>query len=142
MVAFWRHGYAATTYRSLENYPDGETYPGLLMVRFNGSLFFANAPDFADEIREGVAAFEPQVVLVDCESITSVDATAIIVISKLSDELTRTGVELRFARVRETVIDVIRRSEEGKTLDPESFYISVQAGVDAYLFETDSSTES
>ena len=131
-----------TSYRSLENYPDGETYPGLLMVRFNGSIFFANAPDFADEIREGVAAFQPQVVLVDCESITSVDATAIIAISKLSDELTQTGVELNLARVRETVMEVIRRSEEGKTLDPERFYISVQAGVDAYQSDMESSTES
>ena len=38
-------------YRSLEYYPDGETIPGLLIARFDGSLFFANAPDFADEIR-------------------------------------------------------------------------------------------
>jgi SulP family sulfate permease len=131
-----------TTYRSLESYPDGETYPGLLVLRFNGSLFFANAPDFADEIREGVAAFEPDIVLVDSESITDIDATAIIAISELSDELTQTGIELRFARVRETVMDVIRRSEEGETLDPERFYISVQAGVDAYLSETEPSTES
>jgi hypothetical protein len=42
-----------------------------------------------------------------------------------------------FARVRETVMDVIHRTKEGKTLDPERFYISVQAGVDEYLSETE-----
>ena len=56
--------------------------------------------------------------------------------------MTQAGVELRFARVRETVMEVIRRSEEGKTLDPERFYISVQAGVDAYQSDMESSTES
>ena len=65
----------------------------------------------------------------------------IIITSELSDELTRAVVELHFARVRKTVMEVTRRSEEGKTLDPERFYISVQAGVDAFLSEMESSTE-
>ncbi|MCP4168021.1 MAG: SulP family inorganic anion transporter, partial [Chloroflexi bacterium] len=76
-------------YRSLEHYPDGETYPGLLIVRFDGSLFFANAPDFAEEIREGVKLFEPSVVLVDGESISDIDATAIATFSDLHAELQR-----------------------------------------------------
>ena len=59
-----------TSYRALENSPDGETYPGLLIVRFDGSLFFANAPDFADEIRTGLSLTEPKptVVLVDADA--------------------------------------------------------------------------
>ena len=125
------------TYRSLENYPDSETYPGLLIVRFDGSIFFANAPDFVDEIRAGVEAFHPAVILVDCESITSIDATAIIAMSELNNELDRAGITLRFARVRQTVINVMKRSRDGQALDPDRFYVSVQAGVDAYLQETD-----
>jgi high affinity sulfate transporter 1 len=124
-------------YRALENYPQGETYPGLLIVRFDGSLFFANAPDFADEIRAGVELTEPKpkVVLVDAESMNSIDATAVITIVELEEELQRCGVDLRFARVKTQVMDVMRRAGIEEAIQPEHFYVSVQAGVDAYLAE-------
>jgi high affinity sulfate transporter 1 len=122
-------------YRALENYPDGETYPGLLIVRFDGSLFFANAPDFTEEILAGVGQTEPKprVVLVDAESINNVDATAVITIKELTEELQRAGVELRFARVKTHVMDVMRRAGIEEAIQSQHFYLSVQAGVDAYL---------
>jgi high affinity sulfate transporter 1 len=87
-------------YRGLENYPEGETIPGLLILRFDGSLYFANASDFADEVRAGVELTDPsaRVVLVDGESINGIDATAIDTITELYDELKRSGISLRFAR--------------------------------------------
>jgi high affinity sulfate transporter 1 len=96
-------------YRSLENYPDGETVPGLLVTRFDGSLFFANAPDLVEEIRFGVEVTDPtpSVVLVDFESVTEVDATALINVRELSEELERAGIDLRLARVR-THVSTIR----------------------------------
>ena len=125
-------------YRSLENYPDGETYPGLLITRFEGSLFFANSPDMADEIRYGVEVTEPapSVVLVDFESITEVDATALITISELNEELERAGTDLRLARVRTHVLDLMRTTELDEAIGQEYIYDSVHAGVDAFLAES------
>ena len=39
-------------FRSLERYPEGETYPGLLVVRFDAGLFFASADALGDRLRE------------------------------------------------------------------------------------------
>jgi high affinity sulfate transporter 1 len=124
-------------YRSLENNPDGEIYPGLLITRFEGSLFFANAPDMADEIRYGVEVTEPApaVVLVDVESITEVDATALITIKELNEELERSGIDLRLARVRAHVLDLMRTTELDQEIGPEYIYDSVHAGVGAFLAE-------
>jgi high affinity sulfate transporter 1 len=124
-------------YRSLENNPEGETYPGLLIARFEGSLFFANAPDMADEIRYGVEVTEPspRVVLVDFESITEVDATALITIGELNEELERAGTDLRLARVRAHVLELMRTTELDKDIGPEYIYDSVHAGVNAFLAE-------
>jgi high affinity sulfate transporter 1 len=124
-------------YRSLENNPDGEIYPGLLITRFEGSLFFANAPDMADEIRYGVEVTEPApaVVLVDFESITEVDATALITIKELNEELERSGIDLRLARVRAHVLDLMRTTELDQEIGPEYIYDSVHAGVGAFLAE-------
>jgi SulP family sulfate permease len=124
-------------YRGLENYPEGETVPGLLVLRFDGSLYFANAPDFADEVRSGVELTDPRprVVLVDGESINGIDATAIDTITELYDELKRSNISLRFARVRAHVMDIMQRTGLDETLGADHFYVSVQAGVDAYLAE-------
>jgi len=124
-----------TDFRSLANYPGGETYPGLLIVRYDGSLFFANAPDFADEIRAGIALVEPrpQVVLVDAEPINGIDATSAMAIQELQQELLRDGVELRFARVKTRVMEVMRRAGIDEIFAPEHFYATVQQGVDDYL---------
>lgn len=122
-------------FRSLEHYPDGETYPGLLIVRFDGSLFFANAPDFADEIREGIALYQPKVVLVDGESISDIDATAIITMRELHDELRKLDIDLRFASMKSYVMEIIERTDAVERIGPDRFYASIQTGVDAYLAE-------
>ncbi len=130
-------------YRSLENYPEGETLPGLLIARFDGSLFFANAPDFADEIRFGVEVTDPapSVVLVDFESVTEVDATAIITIKELNEELERDGIDLRLARVRTHVLELMRTTDLVEIIGPEHIYESVHAGAEAYLAEPQAEVE-
>lgn len=124
-------------YRSLENFPDGETVPGLLVVRFDGSLFFANAPDLAAEIRFGVEVSDPhpKVVLLDCESIAEVDATALITMAELNEELERSGIDLRLARVRTHVLDLMRTTDLVDKIGPVYIYDSVHAGVEAFLAE-------
>jgi SulP family sulfate permease len=128
------------TFRGLENYPEGETYPGLLILRFDGSLFFANAPDFADEVRAGVELSDPppKVVLIDGESINGIDATAINTIEELNDELGRKDISLRFARVRANVMEIMQRAGLEEIIGSEDFYTSVHEGVDAILAEQQS----
>jgi MFS superfamily sulfate permease-like transporter len=123
----------------LEHYPEAETIPGLLIARFDGSLFFANAPDLADEIRFGVEVTEPtpRVVLVDFESVTDVDATALITIKELNEELERTGIDLRLARVRAHVLDLMGTTDLEEEIGTEHIYDSVHNGVEAFLAETD-----
>jgi SulP family sulfate permease len=124
-------------FRGLESYPEGETYPGLLILRFDGSLFFANAPDFADEVRVGVELTDPtpRVVLIDGESINGIDATAINTIIELNDELARADIALRFARVRANVMEIMQRAGLEEVIGSQDFYTSVHDGVDAFLAE-------
>ncbi|MFC2053043.1 SulP family inorganic anion transporter [Chloroflexota bacterium] len=124
-------------YLGLENFPEGETYPGLVILRFDGSLYFANAPDAANELRAAVEMSDPspEIVLIDGESINSIDATAIIQMEELVDELKRSSIGLKFARVRSNVMEVVERSGFVDTVGSHNFYISIQDAVDAYLVE-------
>lgn len=124
-------------FRSLEHYPDGETYPGLLILRFDGTLFFANSPNFVTAVRKSVAATQPppRVILLDCESMNDIDATAVITLVELEKELTRSGLDLRLARVKTEVQTVMRRAGLEKAIPPEHWYLTVREGVAAFLKE-------
>jgi MFS superfamily sulfate permease-like transporter len=124
-------------YRSIDHYPDAETYPGLLIVRFDGALFFANAHDFVTAVRTAIAAADPppRVVVIDGESMNDIDATAIITMREFHTQLRQTGIQLRFARIKSQIMEVMDRGGLEKTVPAEHFYPSIQAAVDAYLAE-------
>ena len=42
-------------FRSIDEYPDSETYPGLLVLRFDSGLFFASSDALHDRLRESLS---------------------------------------------------------------------------------------
>ena len=124
-------------YRSLVNFPEGETYPGLLILRFDGSLFFANSHDFVIAVQRDIAMADPtpQVVVLDCESMNNIDATAVITLREFQKQLEGSGIQLRIARVKANVFSIMERGGLIEEIPAGHFYPSVQAAVDAYLAE-------
>jgi len=98
-------------YQSLEAHPEGKTVPGLLIFRFDADLFFANANVFADDVREAIAAADtkPQVVLLDAESISDIDSTAVGVMRDLIEELRAEGIQVWAARIKTRVSEMLDR---------------------------------
>lgn len=126
-------------YRSLEHFPEGETYPGLLILRFDGTLFFANSHDFLVAAQRAIARSEPtpQVVLIDCESMNDIDATAVITLKEFQEQLAKDDIQLWFARVKVKVREVMKHGGLEDTIPAEHFYDKVQTAVDVYLAEKD-----
>lgn len=121
-------------YESLEHHPDAETVPGLLIFRFDGQLFFANAPEFRYAVRKLLVEHpDTRCALVDAELINDIDVTAIDMLAELKDELARSQVDLRFARMRTQVLGYLRRAGLEETIGSDHFYASVRAGVQAFL---------
>ena len=88
---------------------------GIKGTFFFTGRFYRNS-DFADDIRLGVELTDPtpRVVLVDAESINDIDATAVITIKELEQELQRMGIDLRFAQVKTPVMQIMRRAGIGR----------------------------
>ena len=118
-------------FHSLEYQPEGEIIPGLIIFRFDDQIFFANAPNFREHIRDLVADNpDTRWILVDAESVNRIDITGTDMLHDLKNELARANIELHFARVKTYVYDIMSRAG----LDEEfTFYHSVHSGVDAYL---------
>lgn len=98
-------------FQNIETHPDAETFPGLLIIRFDADLFFANATVFADDVRTAVAAADPKprVVLFDAEAVSDIDSTAMIAMRDLREELEADGIEFWTARMKTRVSDQIER---------------------------------
>ena len=126
-----------TIYRSIENYPEAETFPGLLILRFDGTLYFANAHDFQTAVRRAIEIADPppSVILIDGESINDIDATAVITMREFQKQLETEQIEFRFARIKTQVKEIMERGGLMQAVPAEHFYPTVQDGVDAYLGE-------
>jgi high affinity sulfate transporter 1 len=126
-------------WHDIRRYPDAEQVPGLLIVRWSAPLFFANANQFRDRIRELVktSAPPPRWVLVAAEPITDIDTTAGAMLADLDLELNAAGIHLAFAELQSEVRETIVRYGLLQTIDAGHLYGSVKEGVEAYGREVD-----
>jgi anti-anti-sigma factor len=98
-------------FRSIDRYPDGETYPGLLVVRFDAGLFFASAGALEDRLRELVQRSDTRydTVVISFEGVDFIDSQGSAKIAQIVELADTYGAELRLARVKPAVLDLLER---------------------------------
>jgi high affinity sulfate transporter 1 len=98
-------------FRSVDEYPDSETYPGLVVLRFDAGLFFASADALEDRLRELALQADPQLhtIVIDFEGINFIDSQGSNKVAEILELATNYDVELRLTRVKPQVMDVLRR---------------------------------
>jgi high affinity sulfate transporter 1 len=118
-------------YHDLKRYPDGKLTEGLLMVRWDAPLMFANANLFRNFVRLHVSSTEPTPfwVLVAAEPITDVDTTAADMLVDLDEELNAAGIHLILAELKDPVRDKIERYGLYDTIDRKHFYPTIEVAV-------------
>ena len=122
-------------FRDVERHSQAETFPGLIIFRFDTELFFANANYFRDQIREVVKGAQPpaRAILVDAGAISHIDTTGTDMLAELVSELSESNIELLLARVKGPVRDIFRRTGLEDAFGGDRIYPTVRAGVAAYL---------
>jgi high affinity sulfate transporter 1 len=122
-------------YHDITRYPNARRIPGLVLLRWDAPLFFANAELFHDRVFDAVATANSPVhwVVVAAEPVTSVDVTAADMIAELDDKLNAAGIEFCFAEMKDPVKDKLKRFGLFKRFGEKSFFATVGEGVNAYL---------
>ena len=89
-------------FRSVEDEPEVTTYPGLLVMRIDSSLYFANSEAPEDRLRELVQAADPSIstIVLDFEGINFIDSQASEAIGKVIDLAGYNDIDIRLARVK------------------------------------------
>jgi high affinity sulfate transporter 1 len=124
-------------YHDTRSYPGAGHLPGLVIYRFDGPLFFANATTFRDEVRRlAKAEPKPAWILIAAEPVTDVDTTASDVLTELDEALNAQGISLVFAELKDPVRRKIERYGLTRTIDPQHFFPTIGAAIAAFRAET------
>jgi sulfate permease, SulP family len=121
-------------YRDVGRHPETLTFPGLLIWRVGGDLFFASIGHVREGLKSALAATRPPAkhVLVDAESVNFIDTSACDELLRLIRELYAQGITLAFARVRDQVRERMRLCGVEAAVGPANFHERVTDGVQAW----------
>jgi sulfate permease, SulP family len=115
-------------FEDVERNPRAAAVPGVVILRVESGLFFANADGVGERIRTKAADPDVSAVVLDAETIPAIDLTATHMLNELGHDLNRRGKRLVLARQIAQVRE-IRAKEQGPTAI--EIYPSVRAAVDA-----------
>jgi sulfate permease, SulP family len=106
--------------------------PGVLVVRLDAPIYYANALTVGAAIETMVKAEEtpPRAVVLDTSVQDSLDITSAEMLEKLVGKLRRAGVDVAAAEVHAPVLDFARTTGLLERLGPEHVFPTVDAAVD------------
>ena len=111
---------------------DLERCETMSVLRFDGSLYFANAGYFENKVLANIAD-KPKLkyVIIDAEGINQIDATGEEMLHVLAQRMKSAGVQLVFARAKKQIIDIFRATHFVEHLGEQHFF---RTRTDAILF--------
>jgi len=122
-----------TVFRPLsDEHPDDQTWPGLLIIRIEGRMFFANAQRAGDKIWPFFDQAKPSVVLIDCSAVFDIEYTALKMLAEAEERLRHEGVALWLAALNPEVLGVVQRSKLGEALGRDRMFFNVQMAVERF----------
>lgn len=109
-----------------------ETWPGLLLVRVDENLYFANVPKVESELQNLVVDREGlhDLVLI-FSGVAYIDASALEMLENFELGLATAGIRLHLAEVKGPVLDRLRNSELLTRLGAERMHLSTEQAVTA-----------
>ena len=120
-------------FRPLRDHPDDETFPGLLLVRTEGRLYFANSPRVREKALAIIQQEQPQVIALDCSAIPDIEYTALKQIVELEERLRRAGIMLWLVGLNPEPLRVVEQSALGEALGRERMFFNLRQVVEAYI---------
>jgi anti-anti-sigma factor len=122
-------------YRDVQRHPEAITFPGLLIWRVGGDLYFASIGHVSEALKAALVA-RPEVkrVLMDFSQVNFIDISASDELLRRIKELQSRGITLALARVRDEVRDDIRLAGIEAIVGPQNFYERITDGVRALKF--------
>jgi SulP family sulfate permease len=121
-------------FRELDRNPGDEQFPGVVILRLDGGLFFATSDALEDRVRE-VALSTPDIggIVLDCVAIEFIDSQGTAKMHEILDLMEQTGVTLRLARVKPAVRVLLERDRVLARIGDDRIHEGVAQAVEAQM---------
>jgi len=114
-------------------HPEDESFPGLLLLRPEGPIFFANAAQIAHKIEPLIREAQPKVVAVDASGVLDLEYTALMMFARIAKKQSQRGVQLWLVGMNPGVLAIVQRSPMGQLLQREGMHFNLEIAVSRYL---------
>ncbi len=126
---------SADQYGDVARHPENARVPGVVILRVDSGIFFANAEHVRDTVRAAAAQPGTRAVILDLEAVPSVDVSAVRMLAELREDLAMRASRLVLARNLGQVRELMRRElGEASVAD---VYPTVALAVEALSSDTD-----
>ncbi len=117
-------------------HPEDESFAGLLLLRPEGPIFFANAAQIAHKIEPLVREAQPKVVAVDASGVLDMEYSALKMFAEVATRQREHGVRLWLIGMSPKVLAIVQRSPLGQMLRQEGMFFNLEIAVAHYLSNT------
>ncbi|CAG4902340.1 sodium-independent anion transporter [Paraburkholderia gardini] len=104
----------------------------MLLLRPEGRIFFANADNVAQKIREKIAATKPQIVVLDLGGVFDIEYTALKMLNDAGKKMRDAGIALWVAGLNPGVLAMMQRSPLGAASGRERMFYNLEQVVVRY----------
>jgi MFS superfamily sulfate permease-like transporter len=122
-------------YHDISRHPDAKQIPGLVLLRWDAPLFFANAQIFRDRVLRALrdAPTATRWIVIAAEPLTDIDITGADMLAQLIEELDSMQVQLCFAELKGPVKDNLKSCGIFERIGERYFFPTIGRAVDGYL---------
>ncbi|HTK43714.1 MAG TPA: SulP family inorganic anion transporter [Gemmatimonadales bacterium] len=118
--------------RRSEEHPEDETFPGLLLLRVEGRVFFLNARRIGEKVESLMEEASPKVVAIDLSGVFDLEYTALKALIEAEKRLRENGVSVWLVGLAPAVLETVQRSSLGATLGRERMHFNLEVAVQQY----------
>lgn len=112
--------------------PDDEIFDGLLIVRPEGRIYFANAQNIAEKINALVEQYQPRVVTIDMSRVPDFEYSALQMLIEGEKRTTERGITMWLAALNPGVLKVVRQSGLAERLGKERLLFNARAAIERF----------
>ena len=116
-----------------DEHPDDESHPGVLVLRPEGRVFFANASQIGQKMRAIIDREKPELVVLDLGGVFDIEYTALKMLVAAERGLRERGIGLVLVDLNPRVLAMVERSPLGESLGRSHMFYTVADAVDRHM---------
>lgn len=116
-----------------DEHPEDEAFAGLLLLRPEGRIYFANAQRIGNKMQALIDLEQPRVVAIDMGGVFDLEYTALKMLTEAEQRLGEHGIAMWLVGLNPGVLAMVQRSPLGETLGRERMIMSADQAIARHL---------